>query len=210
MKHTSTATVPHTGGTELRARVGTSTMVAGALFALGVLVSIVTEWAWLALLVGFALLAYVTPQLHRLQSPADGWAGRIGSVLVSVGAVILVALGVVLLVWEAVGEPGEPAWAGMLWMAGFLSFLVGVVAFAVGSILARHFPVGAPALMLIGLVGALAIDMATGAFFEEDAATTEWGLYIGIPLFGLGLAWLGHAVRQAPPPAEPVSRRAAS
>ncbi|MDP9428924.1 MAG: hypothetical protein M3Q47_08650 [Actinomycetota bacterium] len=49
--------------------------------------------------------------------------------------------------------------------------------------------------MLVGLVSALAIDMATGAFFEDEASTTEWGLYLGIPLFGLGLVWMGYALR---------------
>jgi hypothetical protein len=49
--------------------------------------------------------------------------------------------------------------------------------------------------MLLGLVAAIAIDMATGAFFEEEPTTTEWGFYIGVPHFGLGLAWMGWAVR---------------
>ncbi len=80
-------------------------------------------------------------------------------------------------------------------MVAFIAFVVGTVLFAVGSALARRFPRGAPVLVLIGLVSALAIDMATGAFFEDEASTTEWGFYLGIPLFGLGLAWMGHALR---------------
>ena len=46
---------------------------------------------------------------------------------------------------------------------------------------------------LLGMA-ALAVDMATGAFFEDDSTTTEWGFYIGVPVFGLGLAWAGYAV----------------
>jgi hypothetical protein len=198
MKQTSTTALAETGAGGSRARtVGTLTMLAGALFALGALVSAATEWAWLAVIVGFALLAYVVPQLHRFQAPADGWAGRVGSLLVAGGAGLMVALGVVFLVWEAVGSPGEPAWAGVLWMVAFLAFVIGIVLFAVGSALARRFPWGAPVLVLVGLVSALVIDMATGAFFEDDAdaSTTEWGLYLGIPLFGLGLVWMGHALR---------------
>ena len=49
-------------------------------------------------------------------------------------------------------------------------------------------------LMLVGLVAGIAIDMATGAFFEDEPTTTEWGFYIGLPLFGLGLAWAGYEV----------------
>ena len=196
MKQTSTTTLAETGAGRSRARtVGTLTMLAGASFALGALVAAVIEWAFLAVLVGFALLAYVVPQLHRFQAPADGWTGRFGSLLVAVGAGLMVALGVVLLVWEAVGTPGEPAWAGVVWMVAFFAFVVGIVLFAVGSILARRFPRGAPVLVLVGLVSALLIDMATGAFFEDEASTTEWGLYLGIPLFGLGLVWMGYALR---------------
>jgi hypothetical protein len=172
-------------------------MVAGALFVIGALVSSAVDWAWFAILIGFALLVYVVPQLHRFQSPADGWAGRAGSLLAAAGAGLVVALGVVFLVLEAVGDPGEPAWAGVLWMVGFFAFLAGILLFAVGSIIARRFPPGAPLLMLIGLVAAVAIDMATGAFFEDDSTTTEWGFYIGVPLFGLGLAWMGYALRNA-------------
>ena len=175
--------------------VGTLAMAAGALFVLGALLTIATEWGWLGLLLGLALLVYVVPQLHRFQSPADGWLGRVGSLLVAAGAGVWVTLGVIFLVWEAVGEPGEPAWTGVAWLLSFVAFLLGVVLFGVGSVKAKKFPPGAPLLMIVGLIGALAIDMATGAFFEEDASTTEWGLYIGIPLFGLGLAWMGYVLR---------------
>ncbi len=191
MKQTSSTTLAETGAGGSRARtVGTLTMLAGALFGLGALVSAAIEWAWPAVIVGFALLAYVVPRLHRFQAPSDGWTGRFGSLLVAGGAGLMVALGVVFLVWEAVGTPGEPAWAGVLWMVAFVAFVTGIVLFAVGSALARRFPWGAPVLMLVGLVSALAIDMATGAFFEDDASTT-----VGIPLFGLGLVWMGYALR---------------
>ena len=175
--------------------LGTLTMAAGALFALGALVSTVSEWAWLGLLAGFALLVYVVPGLHGVQAPADGWAGRLGAPLVAAGAAIVLLLGVVYLIWDAVGDPGEPAWADITWMVGFLAFVVGIVLFGVGSTVAGVFPRGAALLLLGGLVTALVIDMATGAFFEDDGSTTEWGFFIGIPLFGAGLAWMGYALR---------------
>ncbi|RZU31802.1 hypothetical protein [Blastococcus saxobsidens] len=200
MEPTSSTTPAETTVVRTRAEtVGALAMVAGALFALGALVSSAVDWAWFAILIGFGLLVYVIPQLHRVQAPADGWAGRAGSVLVAAGAGLVVALGVVFLVLEAVGDPGEPAWAEVLWMIGFLAFLVGIVLFAVGSAIGKRFPPGAPLLMLFGLVAAVAIDMATGAFFEDDSSTTEWGFFIGVPLFGLGLAWMGYALRSASP-----------
>ncbi len=39
--------------------------------------------------------------------------------------------------------------------------------------------------------------MMTGAFFADDGSVTEWGFYIGVPLFGLGLAWIGYALGHA-------------
>lgn len=174
-------------------RVGVVTMVAGAAFALAALGSIATEAAWALMLVGFASLVYVVPKLHRHQAPGDRWPGALGAWLVPAGAGIVLALGLVYLVWQAVGDPGEPGWVGPVWMIGFFSFAVGVVLFGVGSVIARKFTPVAPALMLLGLVGALAIDMATGAFFQEEGGPiTEWGLYIGVPLFGFGLAWMGY------------------
>ena len=196
MSETSRTSFPGTGsGSSRAATVGTLTMAAGVLFVLGPLVSIASEWAWLGILAGLALLAYVVPQIHRLQAPADGWAGTSGSLLVAAGAGLVVALAVVFLLWDAVGDPGEPAWANVLWLIGFLAFLVGIVLLGIGTALARRFPPAAPLLMLGGLMAALLIDMATGAFFEDEPTTTEWGFFVGIPLFGLGWTWMGYALR---------------
>jgi hypothetical protein len=179
--------------------LGPLTMAAGALFALGALVSTVTDWAWLALLAGFALLVYVVPGLHRVQAPADGRAGRLGAPLVAAGAAVVLLLGVVFLVWDALGDPGEPAWTDVVWLVGFVAFLVGIVLFGIGSAVAGVFPRGAAYLLLGGLVAAVVIDIATGAFFEDDGSTTEWGFFIGVPVFGAGLAWMGYALRSGHP-----------
>jgi hypothetical protein len=196
MERTSSDTASPRRGVGARdTSLGTLAMVAGAMFVLGTLVSSATDWAWLALLVGFALLVYVVPQLHRVQAPADGWPGRLGASLTAAGAAIVLLLGLVFLIWDAVGDPGEPAWTGVLWLVGFFGFLVGIVLFGIGSMKAHRVPRGAPLLMLLGLVAAIAIDMATGAFFEDEAM--EWGSYIGVPLFGLGLAWMGWALRSS-------------
>lgn len=99
MKQTRSTTFADTGaGSSGLRTVATATMAAGALFALGALVSALTEWAWLAVVVGFALLAYALPRLHRFQAPADGWVGRIGALLGATGAGLMVTLGVVFLI----------------------------------------------------------------------------------------------------------------
>lgn len=176
-------------------KVGLATFVAGICFVIASIGSAVVDFVWIVMILGFGLLAYSVPRLHRHQAPSDGALGLWGSRLVAFGAVIVLGLGVVYLVWEAVGTPPEdPAFIGPLWMIGFFSFAIGVILFTIGSIRAKVFPPAAPVLMLVGLVSALAIDMATGAFFEDDGSTTEWGFYIGVPLFGLGLAWIGYSL----------------
>ncbi len=189
-----TTTAPATAD---RNKVGMATLVAGAAFVIAALGSAALEELWILMLIGFALLIYAVPALHRHQAPADGPLGHWGARLVLFGGAVVVALGIVFLIWEAVGTPPEdpPGPVGILWAIGFLSFVVGVVLFRIGTLQAGVFLRDAAALMLGGLLGALLIDMATGAFFEDDAAaTTEWGLYIGVPLFGLGLGWIGYTL----------------
>ena len=178
-------------GSEVR-RTGLVTLLAGLGFVLGGGLDAVWEWGWVFLLAGFALLLYAVPQLHRRQAPSDGAVGLWGSRLFVFGATIVLILGVIFIIWEAVGDPGEPAWADIAWPIGFFSLLVGFVLFVAGSLKARVLdPIGLW-LVIVGLVGGVLVDMATGAFFEENGQTTEWGFYIGIPLAGLGLLWIGY------------------
>ncbi len=184
-------------------RAGLAALIGGACFILGALGSAAVEPAWILVLVGFAALVYAVPQLHRRQAPRDGAVGLWGSRLARFGGGLVLLLGVVFLLWEAVGTPPEDDSdpLGFIWMVGFFSFVIGIVLFAIGTLKAKVFPQAAPMLMLGGLIGALAIDMATGAFFEdENGGTTEWGFYIGVPLFGLGLAWLGYSAWKSRPP----------
>ncbi len=179
-----------------RSKVGMAALLAGAAFAIASLGSAVVDQMWILMLVGFALLVYAIPALHRHQAPADGRLGQWGGRLVALGGAVVLALGIVFLVWDAIGTPPEESGPiDVFWMVGFFSFVIGVVLFSIGTLRARVFPRGAAALMLGGLLAALAIDMATGAFFEdEEGGTTEWGFYIGVPLFGLGLAWIGYTL----------------
>jgi peptidoglycan/LPS O-acetylase OafA/YrhL len=177
--------------------LGLATLGAGLLIILGSIGSELADPLFILLIAAFALILYSIPRLHRLQAHADGAAGHWGARLVVFGGAVLILLGLTFLAWEAVGDAPDdpPAWANALFPIGFFSFLIGVIAFAIGSIRAKVFPTIGPALMIIGLVAGVAIDMATGAFFEDDGETTAWGFLIGIPTFGLGLAWIGYWLR---------------
>jgi hypothetical protein len=159
------------------------------------------DWLWVVMLIGFLGMVYGMPGIHEYQAPADGAFGKWGALLVRYGGAVLVLLGVVFLVWEAVGNPPDegPAPVDAAWMIGFAAFAIGVVMFAIGIIKAKVLPLASGVLMLVGLVAAIAVDMATGAFFDDESTTTEWGFYIGVPVFALGLAWAGYEVWKGSP-----------
>nr|MBA2601337.1 hypothetical protein [Actinomycetota bacterium] len=187
-------TGPGRAGTD---KAGLAVFIAGLAIAIGALGSNAVDWLWVGILLGFALLVYGLPGVHAYQAPADGAAGRWGALLVRFGCAIVVALGLFYLAWEAIGDPPEEGGGVIdaLWMIGFFGFAIGIVLFAIGTIKAKVLPTAAAALMLVGIVAAIAIDMATGAFSEDDAGTTTaWGFLIGVPLFGAALAWIGYTV----------------
>ncbi|HEX4977981.1 MAG TPA: hypothetical protein VFV40_08960 [Nocardioides sp.] len=175
---------------------GLALVVAGIGIIIGTLGSEIAEWFGLGLLVAVLGIAYGLPGAHRYQAPADGPLGKWGSLLAAFGAGVLALLGIVFLLWEALGDPPDegPAWTELAWPVGFFALLIGVVLFAIGTIRAKVLPTLSGVLMLVGLVSAIAVDMATGAFFEDDGSTTEWGFYIGLPVFAIGLAWAGYAI----------------
>lgn len=188
------AAVPPQSSGQVNSKAGLATLIAGGCIIVGGIGSEFLDPMWLVMVIGFALLLYAVPKLHAHQAPADGAAGLWGSRLVVVGGSLFVLLALIYLVWEAVGDPPEepPGPITALWPIGFFSFLIGIVLFSIASARAKVFPSGAAILMLVGLVGGVALDMATGAFFEDDPETTAWGALIGLPLFGLGLAWIGY------------------
>ncbi|MEX2652293.1 MAG: hypothetical protein WD473_07595 [Acidimicrobiia bacterium] len=177
-------------------RAGLAVLVAGIAIIVGSLGSAAVDWLWVAMLVGFLGMVYGMPGIHDYQAPADGAFGKWGALLVRYGGALMVLLGIVFLAWEAVGDPPEesPGLVDAAWMLGFAAFAIGVILFSIGTIKAKTLPPASGVLMLVGLVAAIAIDMATGAFFEDDSTTTEWGFYIGVPVFALGLAWAGYTV----------------
>lgn len=59
-------------GVRDRRRVGIAALLAGAAFAISALGSAALEEMWLLMLIGFALLVYAVPALHRHQASADG------------------------------------------------------------------------------------------------------------------------------------------
>lgn len=181
-------------------KAGLAVLIAGIAIIIGSVGSALVDWMWVAMLVGFLGMVYGIPGVHGYQAPGDGAPGRWGALLIRYGGALMVLLGFVFLIWEAIGEAPEdpPVVINAAWMIGFAAFAIGVILFAIGTIKAKVLPQAVGILMLLGLVASIAIDMATGAFFEDESGgTTEWGFYLGVPIFGIGLAWAGYVVWQA-------------
>ncbi len=174
---------------------GLAVLVAGVAVIIGALGSAAADWLWVAILVGILGMVIGIPGVRDQQAPADGEPGRWGSLMIRYGGAVLVLLGLILLVWDAIGDPPEEAgsvFVDVLWMVALVTFVLGVILFAIGILKAKVLPAAAAILMLVGLVGGIALDMATGAFFSDEG--TQWGFLIGFSLFGLGMAWVGYTV----------------
>ncbi len=174
---------------------GIAAMVAGALVIVLVLLSeALPEGFFFVFILVFLLLVAALLGLHARQAGRSGPLGRLGLVLALIGAGALAALFAVVGVAEALFgfDPDESAALGAVLLALFIAFIVGTVLLGVATIRAGVLPRWAAVLFAFGLPAGLAIDLLTGAFFEEEA--TPWGFYIGPPAFAVGLLWLGYAL----------------
>ncbi len=90
-------------------------------------------------------------------------------------------------------DPDASDVVGLVLFVAFIAFMVGIVLFGIATARAGVFPRGAALLLTLGLLGGLVIDLLTGAFFDEDA--TQWGYFVGLTVFAVGLIWLGYTLR---------------
>lgn len=174
-----------------RRRVGALTIVAGVAMIVGAPLGAVSRWAVLLATISVALLVYTVPKMHRYQDPADGWTGTWGAWMASAGGAVAVVVALVMLAAEVAGV-GLPRGVPATGVIGALIFTIGIVLFGIGSAIAHVFPRPAPLLVVIGLAVVIGGDLVAGAFFGD---ATPWGSYVGFPLFGLGLAWMGSHLR---------------
>lgn len=177
--------------------IGLVLMAAGILIVAGVALQTVLEILWLLVAAGFIFLVASLPGLRGAHVGRDGllgtiawWpamlAGAVVSVLLIVGVFIDLVLG---------RDPDDVLGPLFVVLAvGFFTFVVAITLYGVAMAIAAVVPRVAAILVAVGLPVGLAIDMATGAFFDENGETTEWGFYIGVPLFALGWLWIGYAL----------------
>jgi hypothetical protein len=148
-------------------------------------------------LVGLAmlLLLLALPALHARQAGRSGRLGLAGFVVAMIGAAILTVLFAAVGVAELLlgFDPDEADFLFPILVVGFFAFLIGIVLFGIDTARVGVLPRWAGVLFALGLPLALVIDIITGAFFDGEE-TTPWGIYIGFPIFAIGLIWLGYAL----------------
>jgi len=179
-------------------------MVAGPLLIAAVFLSelVHDQFFYLVGLV-MLLLLVALPALHARQAGRSGRLGLVGFVLAMIGAAILTALFAVVGVAESLFgfDPDEAEFLFLILVVGFFAFLIGIVLFGIDTARAGVLPRWSGVLVALGLPLALVLDIITGAFFDGEEAT-PWGIYIGFPIFAIGLIWSGYALwsgRSNPP-----------
>ncbi len=144
------------------------------------------------------LLLAALPGLRAAQAGRDGALGGAGLSISVIALAILTILFLISAVADLVlgQDPEEafPDWLEVFFPIGFFGAIIGLLIFGIAAIKANVFPRWGAILFAIGLPVGLAIDMATGAFFEGTGTTPEVGFYLGPPLFAIGLIWLGDSV----------------
>ena len=177
-------------------------MLAGAILIVVVLL-VELGLEQLVYLTGLVLLLLLValPGFEAWQGGRDGRLGRAGFVLASLGAAILGMLFVGVGVAEGLlgFDPDASQALGPVLVVGFVALIGGVLLFGSAALRAGVLPRAAVLLFVASLPLGVAIDMATGAFFEDDEAgsTPEIGYWVGIPAFGIALIWLGYSMLSA-------------
>jgi hypothetical protein len=153
------------------------------------------EQAFLPLgVVIFLLLIPALLGMRSAQGGSDGAVGKTGLVIAVIGLAILTILFIIGGFTELVlGRNVEdlPGWVEAFLPIGFLGSIIGLAIFGIGAIMAKVLPRWGAVLFTIGLPVGAVIDIATGAFFEENGDTPQVGFFVGPPLFLIGLLWLG-------------------
>jgi hypothetical protein len=141
------------------------------------------------------LLLVALPALHARRAGRSRRLGLVGFVLAMIGAAIWTVLFAVVKVAEGLFgfDLDEADFLFLILVVGFFGFLIGIVLFGIDTARAGVLPRWPGALVALGLPLALVLDIITGAFFDGEA-TTPWGIYIGFPIFAIGLIWAGYAL----------------
>jgi hypothetical protein len=179
---------------------GLAGIVAGALIVIGAtLGELVSEYFWFLLAPAMLLIVFALVGFQSRQREQAGRLGKAGYVMGVIGFAVLGVLFLVLGSLESIFGVDLEASEGLgvtvteiVIIAAFFSLILGTLLYGIATLRANVFPRIAAVLLLASLPVALVIDIATGAFTDE--ALTPWGVYIGFPLFGLGVAWLGYAL----------------
>jgi hypothetical protein len=175
---------------------GLAAMVAGPLLIMAVFLSeLVHDQFFYLIGLVMLLLLVALPALHTRQAGRSRRLGLVGFVLAMIGAAILTVLFAVVGVAEGLFgfDPDEADFLFLILVVGFFGFLIGIVLFGIDTARAGVLPRWSGALVALGLPLALVLDIITGAFFDGEEAT-PWGIYIGFPIFAIGLIWLGYAL----------------
>lgn len=173
---------------------GLSAMLAGLFIILWVITDVMDYDLFVAFVPAALLLLFLSfPAMHRSHGGRNGGLGKAGYwiLMVSGGLFVLLAF-TGLFIDLVLGKDPEnlaPAiFGGPVFGVIFFALMLGVLIFGIASVIAGRIPKLAGLFFLLGLPLGLFLDFVIFQVGDEESGP---GFYIGIPMFAVGIAWIG-------------------
>lgn len=174
-------------------RGGLAAIISGLLILIWVITDLMDYDLFIAFVPAALILLFLSiPSIHRSQAGRTGSVGTIGYWITMIAGGLFVILFLIAIFIDVVlGEDPEevlPALTGPLFGVIFFGLVIGILLFGVAMLIAGFAPRLASLLFLLGLPVGLLLDFL---IFETPEEESGPGFYIGIPMFAIGLLWLG-------------------
>lgn len=173
---------------------GLSAMLSAVLMLIWVITTLMDYDLFAAFVPAALLLLFLSlPAMRSSQGGKDGTLGKIGHwILMIWGSAFLLmflAAMAIELFTEEVPETFAPAiFEGPVIAVVLVGLLLGILLFSIATIIAGVIPRLAALFFLLGLPIGIALDAFVFKVSDDESGP---GFFIGIPMFAIGIAWIG-------------------
>jgi hypothetical protein len=172
---------------------GLAALISGLLILIWVITDLTDYDLFIAFVPAAVVLLFLSiPSVHRAQAGENGMVGKIGYWITMIaGGLFAILFLIGSFIDLVLGEDPEdvlPSLTGPLFGILFFGLVIGILLFGVAMLIAGIAPRLAALFFLLGLPAGLLLDFVIFETTDEEAGP---GFYIGIPMFAIGLLWLG-------------------
>jgi hypothetical protein len=191
---------------DARGSNGSAAVGAGSLILLALVGPSAGDWLWLALVPAAGFMVLAARGLHTWQAGRDGLLGRVGALLLQGGSLLLLLSALANAITTTLLGL-EPAWMATLDTSSAWVFLLGVILFGTGAVIAGALPRGSA----VAFAGSIPLGFALDAVAERLAGSADAtviapgallsgvGFYVGLGIFALSLVRMGLMARRPLP-----------